>query len=64
MSLTPFSAEKLKQALIAALDSGIRHIDSAQMYSNEDTSGVALTQWFSQNPNVSRSDLFITSKVG
>lgn len=42
-----------------ALDTGIRHIDTAQMYGNETEVGRAMTQ-----SDVDRDDVFITTKVG
>lgn len=57
-----------KSSLIAsvqtALDSGFTHIDEAEMYQNEETTGEALQQWLANNSDTTkRSDLFITSKV-
>ena len=45
-------------ALKSAIDAGYVHIDTAQMYNNEDSIGRALT-----NLGVDKSKLFITSKV-
>lgn len=59
------SEEKVKllqQSLQQALDAGFRHIDSAQMYQDEHHAGPALQEWLKKS-GVSRSDLFITSKV-
>ncbi|KAL3426670.1 aldehyde reductase 1 [Phlyctema vagabunda] len=50
-------------AVIAALDAGYRHFDCAWFYNNEDEIGVALKDWLAANPNFTRSDIFITTKV-
>jgi 2,5-diketo-D-gluconate reductase B len=42
----------------AALDAGIRHIDTAQMYGNEAEVGRALT-----DSDVDRSEVFVTTKI-
>ena len=42
----------------AALEAGYRHIDTATIYANEDSIGTALA-----HTNISRQELFITSKV-
>jgi len=48
----------IKESLRIALDTGYRHIDTAQIYGNEALIGEAL-----QELNVPREELFITSKV-
>lgn len=50
--------DTLKQAIHAALESGYRHIDTAQFYANEETVGEAL-----RDSSVPRSDIFLTTKV-
>lgn len=45
-------------AVLAALEAGYRHIDTAQMYGNEAEVGQAVAQ-----SGINRSDLFITSKL-
>ena len=40
-----------------ALDTGIRHIDTAQLYENEEQTGVAISQ-----SGVSREEVYVTSK--
>jgi len=57
-------AEIMKNSIHLALRNGFYHLDSAQMYRNEASSGQAISEWLNANPSVSRSDLFITSKLG
>jgi len=45
-------------AVLSALDIGYRHLDTAQMYANEESIGDALRQ-----TDVSRDEIFITTKV-
>lgn len=47
--------------MIAALDAGYRHIDTAFNYNNEEAIGAVLKEWFRKGGK--REDLFITSKV-
>lgn len=49
-------------AVLAALEAGYRHIDCAAIYLNEAAVGDAFSTFFSRG-DVSRSDVFITSKV-
>ena len=53
----------LMAAVKAALDAGFKHLDEAELYANEDSTGVALQEWLADNPKTPRSSLFITSKV-
>ena len=53
----------LTRSVHAALDAGFRHIDEAEMYENEATTGEALRAWLARNPGTPRSSLFVTSKV-
>ncbi len=46
------------QGVVAALDIGYRHIDTAQIYENEAEVGAAIAQ-----AGVARADLFITTKI-
>ncbi|GAA0859459.1 2,5-didehydrogluconate reductase DkgB [Aliiglaciecola litoralis] len=50
--------ESLKQAITDALEIGFRHIDTAQIYGNEETVGEAIA-----NSSVKRDDIFLTTKV-
>jgi 2,5-diketo-D-gluconate reductase A len=50
--------EETKQATLAALDVGYRHIDTAQMYGNEKQVGEAVRE-----SGVDRDDVFVTSKL-
>jgi 2,5-diketo-D-gluconate reductase B len=47
------SGPKLQNVLVAALQEGFRHIDTAQMYQNESDVGAAIRAC-----GVSRSDVF------
>ena len=47
----------------SALDAGFTHLDEAEMYMNEKTTGKALQEWLAQHPEMPRSALHITSKV-
>ena len=50
--------EECAKAVIGALDRGYRHIDTAQMYGNEDAVGEALA-----STSVKRGDIHLTTKV-
>lgn len=54
----PLKGNRLATALISALDTGYRAIDTAQMYQNEKDIGMVLS-----SSGISRDDLLITSKV-
>lgn len=47
-----------QKAVLAALESGYRHIDSAQLYRNESDVGAAV-----QQSGVKRQDVFLTTKI-
>lgn len=51
------------KAVVAALNAGYRHLDCAWYYLNEDEVGAGMREFLSANPNVQRSDIFITTKV-
>ncbi|WP_026819687.1 aldo/keto reductase [Arthrobacter castelli] len=50
--------EDTKDATLAALETGYRHIDTAQMYGNEKQVGEAVRE-----SGIDRSELFVTSKL-
>ena len=50
--------EETKEATLAALEVGYRHIDTAQMYGNEKGVGEAVRE-----SGLARSDIFVTSKL-
>lgn len=50
-------------AVMHALNTGYRHLDCAWFYLNEHEIGDAIRDFLAKNPNVSRSDLFICTKV-
>lgn len=51
------------EAIKTALDLGYRLIDTAFLYKNEKMIGETLQAYF-KNGNLTRKDVFITSKVG
>ncbi|KAH7328481.1 putative aldo-keto reductase [Stachybotrys elegans] len=53
------SSEECLQASLAALGAGYRHIDTAQLYRNEDAVLQAVVQ-----SGYSRNDVFLTTKIG
>lgn len=50
-------------AVTHALKTGYRHLDCAWFYQNEGEVGDAVHDFLKQNPNVTRKDLFICTKV-
>src|SRR5262245_20768085 len=50
--------EETKQATLAALEVGYRHIDTAEMYGNEKEVGEAVRE-----SGIDRDDVFVTSKL-
>lgn len=50
--------EKTRDATLAALETGYRHIDTAEMYGNEKEVGQAVRE-----SGIDRSELFVTSKL-
>jgi 2,5-diketo-D-gluconate reductase A len=57
------SLEVAETSVFEALKAGFRHIDSAQGYNNEEGTGKALNKFLTENPNIPRSDLFVTTKL-
>lgn len=54
---------QVKQAVLAALDCGYRHIDCAAAYSNEREVGEALSEQLGEGKPLRREDIFVTSKL-
>ncbi len=54
----PLKGDEAYQAVLNALKVGYRHIDTAQIYKNEEEVGRAI-----EDSNIPRKDLFITSKL-
>jgi diketogulonate reductase-like aldo/keto reductase len=50
-------------AVVAALNAGYRHLDCAWFYLNEGEVGSGMREFLAANPSVSRSDIFICTKV-
>jgi diketogulonate reductase-like aldo/keto reductase len=46
-----------------ALKLGYRHLDCAEIYGTEPEVGIALKEFLSENPSITRNDIYITSKV-
>lgn len=53
---------EVKNAVKSALNSGVRHIDTAAAYGNEEEIGEALAEVFAEG-NIKREEVFITSKL-
>jgi diketogulonate reductase-like aldo/keto reductase len=56
----------LRAGVVAALTSGFRHLDEAEMYENEQSTGAAVAEWLASaegKAGSTRNDLFITSKT-
>ncbi len=55
----PLHGAEAERCVLAALEIGYRHIDTAQAYGNEKSVGRAIAR-----SGVSRGDLFVTTKIG
>lgn len=56
-------SKTIYNSVICALKNGYRHIDTAEYYKNEEIIGNAIKDFLADNPQVTREDLFITSKI-
>ncbi len=56
-----FTDEELVSSVIAALDAGIRHIDTAEFYGQEQSVGEAIQRW-TQKTGIDRREIFLTTK--
>jgi diketogulonate reductase-like aldo/keto reductase len=63
LGLGVFVSSRCELSVLSALKSGYRHIDTAQIYYNERETGAAVTKFLSQNPEVPREDIFVTTKL-
>ncbi|XP_017269281.1 aldo-keto reductase family 1 member A1-A [Kryptolebias marmoratus] len=54
---------QVKQAVLAALQCGYRHIDCAAIYGNEPEVGEALALWVGPGKALCREEVFVTSKL-
>lgn len=52
---------KVKKAVLAALRTGYRHIDTAALYGCEEEVGEALKEWIEEGGK--REDVFVTTKL-
>lgn len=57
------SVGETHKAVVAALKAGYRHLDCAWFYGNEDEVGSGIREFLSEHPELSRKDIFITTKV-
>ena len=51
------------EATLRALNAGFTHIDTAQAYANEDSTGDAIQQYLKSNTSKSRADIYVTTKL-
>lgn len=51
------------KAVLCALNAGYRHLDCAWFYQNEEEVGTGMKEFLAANPSVTRSDIFICTKV-
>ena len=56
------NGEETETAVLAALDAGYRHIDSAARYMNEEACGRAINRWLTDT-HTPRDEVFVTSKL-
>ncbi|KAK6529274.1 hypothetical protein TWF281_008453 [Arthrobotrys megalospora] len=63
LGLGVFQSTKTHSSVLSALSLGYRHLDTAQIYYNESSTGAAVTEFLGANPSLSRSDIFICSKL-
>jgi len=57
------SGPETYNAVYSALKLGYRHVDTAQVYQNEQDIGSAIAQYLQDDPMITRADIFITTKV-
>ncbi|RDW94372.1 aldehyde reductase I [Coleophoma crateriformis] len=57
------SVGETHRAVVCALNAGYRHLDCAWFYQNEGEVGSGIREFISQNPSVTREDIFIVTKV-
>ncbi|KAH7156867.1 NADP-dependent oxidoreductase domain-containing protein [Dactylonectria macrodidyma] len=56
------NGQETENAVIAALDAGYRHIDSAARYANEEACGRAIRRWL-ERTGTPRKEVFVCSKL-
>jgi diketogulonate reductase-like aldo/keto reductase len=59
----PFVAEDVRDAVLAALELGYRHLDTASLYGSEHLVGEAVAEAARRGVIASRGDVFVTTKV-
>ena len=57
------SGPETYNAVYSALQLGYRHVDTAQVYRNEQDVGSAIVQYLQDDPTITRADIFVTTKV-
>lgn len=57
------TSNRSQSEIYDAIKAGARHLDCASLYGNEAIVGKALSQFITENPFISRSHFFITTKV-
>lgn len=63
LGLGVYQSTKTYPSVLAALKHNYRHFDTAQIYWNEAATGQAILEFLAANPSVSRSDIFICTKL-
>ncbi|KAK6511846.1 hypothetical protein TWF481_000752 [Arthrobotrys musiformis] len=63
LGLGVFQSTKTHASVLSALSAGYRHLDTAQIYYNEPATGAAVSEFLKSHPPISRSDIFICSKL-
>ncbi|KAJ6258542.1 hypothetical protein Dda_6586 [Drechslerella dactyloides] len=59
----PYPAVKTTATTLHALQTGYRHVDTAEIYRNEHAVVAATARFLAANPSVSRSDIFVSTKL-
>jgi diketogulonate reductase-like aldo/keto reductase len=59
----PFVAEDVRDAVLAALELGYRHLDTASLYGSGQLVGEAVAEAALRGVIASRADVFVTTKV-
>eukprot|EP00746_Dinoflagellata_sp_MGD_P019198 gnl/MRDRNA2_/MRDRNA2_144597_c0_seq1.p1 gnl/MRDRNA2_/MRDRNA2_144597_c0~~gnl/MRDRNA2_/MRDRNA2_144597_c0_seq1.p1 ORF type:complete len:376 (+),score=82.12 gnl/MRDRNA2_/MRDRNA2_144597_c0_seq1:88-1215(+) len=57
------TANRFEEHVYNALKAGVRFLDCAQLYANEDLVGSAVARFLKETPKLSRKDLFVGTKI-